>query len=345
MKGKVFEVSLFVIGIALSVITGLLTNDLNSSYENNKETTIILGGILIALGMIISVYKENSSKEDVGEDNKGIAPLFIHLIFGLILFAVIGLVLSSTISAVILDWYEESRSFLGEIGLKYILPVITCSIVGQRFRYITGTRTIGSILGAFLGLMLSFDKMVRKELLAYLNKLALQYLNQGSEGLVWADTINDAGGLLTGILLSTIGASLIGGFTSIYRERYKIQLAEESSKLDDLREMVRSKGQIIETSGFLSRAFRFERYLKSEEGRQKHKDESKTYLWIIKRLKESKDEFYEEPMALYVSKLLQKIFLVRPSTPFILIDADKSEIRRFETLNLLREYIISRVAQ
>jgi hypothetical protein len=233
-RNKFFEVLLYSTGVGLSLIVNLVTGDLEGFYQQNKTLIQILGGVLVALGLLISVLKES---ESISHQSKrpGVGTLSI---FGTTIMSTLLSVFYGLIIGIAAYWglffiakestqQPEIANFLNGGGYLRVVPAITGALIGLRFKYVYGDEFTGVILGAFLGYAASFY---------FPESFSLPFL----PAVVSHPSI----------VVSTLLAGLIGVFTGIFEEGYKLKIKEADISKEQKIEQWEDAVAILRNNGY-----------------------------------------------------------------------------------------------
>ncbi len=147
-RSKFFEVLLYSSGVGLSLIVNLVTGDLEGFYQQNKTSVQIAGGILVALGLIISIFKESESVSQQGI-NSGVGALRI---IGTTIFSTLLSLMYGFIAGLAAYWglffiakettqQPEIANFLNADGYLRVVPAVVGGIIGYlRFKTFTAMK-------------------------------------------------------------------------------------------------------------------------------------------------------------------------------------------------------------
>lgn len=319
-KGKFFQVILFISGLALSLITNLVTGDaeVGNWYESNKQLVLYAGIGLTLLSIILS-YNSQSEEANVGKSG-GISPF--KFLSKIILSGIMNLA-GGLFVGLMFFWIINLFNVTNEEAL-IIITTLVGGTIGTQFKYIYGNDVTGAITGAFIGFAASYYFPV---------DLTIEFLPSwlNKSPIIAAGTISGAIGLFTAI------------FETDYENRKKNEEKEELEKIEPQVEKYELAVAILKNKGFrvyssdlvgsiMSMAENANALEKKKGG--KSKDEMD--------LDETKKKLDSDPNVAILKTIYKWLFgndkTKLPKPPYKVFNKEGEELQKFTSINALHHF-------
>lgn len=305
---KFIELSIFIIGIGLSLITNLITSDEAAvSIYNQNKTLIVFSGIgLIILSIFLSI-KSNSSNSGLESQSRSFNKVFFDTIIAALLWAIFG-ALIGYLCYLVSGWFQIN--YLTIIVLSLVLSGM---IAGTRFRFITHNSFVGMIVGGALGYAVLFY-------FGTPDSLTVGRDNQAVSSIIY---------------LPSIISALIALFTNPFKESYTNRTQQERKVNEEEAKKLMAKFEIasikLANKGFKVSYCDFTEYMQREnlKANANHLSEDQIVEHII-----SQDDSFG------ITLLRQQMMgqPEKPWPPYIVRDSEGNEKIRFSTIESLEEF-------